>query len=64
MKSIRPEHAELITTIADLPGAAHPNNYPESVIGALIIADEIRRSTQQICKTLNAIEEARIRNSE
>jgi hypothetical protein len=56
MNIIRPEHRKIITDILDIPPAAHPSMFPESVIGALIVADEIQRSTKQICKALENID--------
>jgi hypothetical protein len=52
---IRPEHRELITKANGVPLPAAFSNYPESSISALVIADEMRRSTDRICKALAEI---------
>jgi hypothetical protein len=55
--SIRPEHHALIVKACDLIGFASIEEYPESALGALIIADEIRRSTAKICQALKELNE-------
>jgi hypothetical protein len=56
MNTIRPEHRKIVADIFSIPSAAHLCEFPESVAGALIIADEIQRSTKQICKALENID--------
>lgn len=56
MNTIRPEHRKIITTITGLNETIHLCEFPESAISALIIADEIQRSTKQICKALEKLD--------
>lgn len=53
--AIRAEHKAMIFKALSLPEFTSIAEFPEPVLGALVIADEIRRSAAQICKALEEL---------
>lgn len=60
---IRPEHRVLIAKVTGGSVGDSASNYSESTLCALLIVDEIRRSSAQICKAIAKIQKETPKNN-